>query len=99
MLTALVSAVQTTRENLALIDMRNASPRLSRPDLFELGVAISTQSALTRGKVAMLAALDQQTDAEFFESVARLHGTDVRVFTSFEAAITWLAMREQRLPV
>ena len=37
--------------------------------------------------------LDEPADAEFFESVARGQGTNVRAFTEFEPATAWLVMR------
>jgi hypothetical protein len=58
-------------------------------------VAAGTQTALARGRVALLVALDKQDDAEFFEGVARVEGTNVRAFSDFGSAISWLIMRER----
>jgi hypothetical protein len=45
--------------------------------------------------VALLVPLDKQDDAQLFEDIARLEGANVRAFSDFESAITWLIMREQ----
>ena len=58
--------------------MRQTAPglRLTNAELFELGVAYGTQSAIARGRIALLVGLDEPADAEFFESVARGQGTN-----------------------
>ena len=96
LLAEVVSATQSAGEHNVLIDTRAAAPtRLSRTDLWKLGVAAGTQPALAQGRVALLVPLDKQDDAEFFESVARLEGANVRAFSDFESAISWLILREQ----
>jgi hypothetical protein len=96
LLVEVVSALRTAGEHNVLIDTRAAAPtHLSRADLWTLGVAAGTQPALARGRVALLVPLDKQDDAEFFEDVARVEGANVRAFTDFESAISWLIMREQ----
>ena len=96
LLVEVVSATQSAGEHNVLIDTRAAAPtRLSRTDLWKLGVAAGTQPALAQGRVALLVPLDKQDDAEFFESVARLEGANVRAFSDFESAISWLILREQ----
>jgi len=91
LLTALVSAIKKTAASHAL---GGATPRLSRYELLQLGMAVGTQSALKAGRIALLVPLDQTEDAEFLESVARLEGANLRAFVDFEAAITWLIMRD-----
>ena len=96
LLVGVVSATQSAGEHNVLIDTRAAAPtRLSRTDLWKLGVAAGTKPALARGRVALLVPVDKQDDAEFFESVARLEGANVRAFSDFESAIAWLILREQ----
>ena len=96
LLVEVVSAIKSAGEHNVLIDTRAAAPtRLSRTDLWTLGVAAGTQPALTRRRVALLVPLDKQDDAEFFETVARLEGANVRAFSDFESAITWCIVREQ----
>jgi hypothetical protein len=96
LLVDVVSAIRRAGEHNVLIDTRAAVPtRLARTDLWKLGVAAGTQPALAQGRVALLVPLDRQDDAEFFESVARLEGANVRAFSDFESAISWLIMREQ----
>jgi hypothetical protein len=96
LLLEVVSALHKAGKHSVLIDTRAAAPvRLSTTDLWNLGVAAGTQPALARGRVALLVPLDKQDDAEFFESVARVEGANVRAFTDFESAISWLIMREQ----
>jgi hypothetical protein len=94
-LTELVSTLKATGEDRALIDLRKTTAALSKPELIQLATAFGTQSILTRTKIVLLVSLSRQTDAEFFEAVARLEGIELRAFTDFENAITWLVMREQ----
>jgi hypothetical protein len=96
LLVEVVSAIRSAGEHNVLIDTRAAAPtRLSRADLWTLGVAAGTQPALAHGRVALLVPLDKHDDAEFFEGVARLEGANVRAFSDFESAISWLIMSEQ----
>ena len=96
LLVEVVSAMRSAGEHNALIDTRAVAPtRLSRDDLWKIGLAANTQPALVQGRVALLVPLDKQDDAEFLEGVARLQGANVRAFSDFESAISWLMMREQ----
>jgi hypothetical protein len=96
LLVEVVSAVRSAGEHNVIIDTRAAGPtRLAAADLWTLGIAAGTQPALARARVALLVPAEKQDDAEFFENVARVEGVDVRAFTSFESAISWLIMREQ----
>jgi hypothetical protein len=96
LLVEVVSTIRTAGEHNVLVDTRAAAPaRLSRTDLWNLGVAAGTQPALARGRVALLVPLDKKDDAEFFEDVARLEGANLRAFSDFENAISWLIVREQ----
>jgi len=99
LLREIVSRLKATGVHHVLIDMRQTTPgvHLTKSELFELGVAFGTQPVLARGRVALLVRLGKEADAEFFESVARVHGTNVQAFTDFEPAITWLAIRQQRV--
>jgi hypothetical protein len=97
-LVEVVAAIRRAGSDNVLIDTRAAAPvRLSSTDLWNLGVAAGTQPALARAKVALLVPVNRQDDAEFFESVARVQGANVRAFSDFESAISWLIMREQSL--
>jgi hypothetical protein len=96
LLVDVVSAIRRAGEHNVLIDTRAAAPtRLSRTDLWQLGVAAGTQPALAQSRVALLVPLDKQDDGEFFESIARLEGANVKAFSDFESAISWLILREQ----
>ena len=98
LLVDVVSAIRRVGDRNVLIDTRAAAPaRLSRTDLWTLGVAASTQPALAQGRVALPVPLDKQDDAEFFEGVARLEGANVRAFSDFESAISYLILREHSL--
>ena len=89
-----VSAIRKSGEHNVLIDTRAAAPtRLSTTDLWALGVAVGTQPALAEARVALLVPLDRKDDAAFFETVARVEGANVRAFSEFESAISWLIMR------
>jgi hypothetical protein len=90
LLVEVVSAIRRIGEHNVLIDTRAAAPtRLSRADLWKLGVAASTQPALAQGRVALLVPLDKrttrsssrvslawkaQTSRRFPTSKARFHG-------------------------
>lgn len=96
LLVDVVSAMRTAEEHNVLIDTRATLPaRLSKNDLWNLGVAAGTQRVLAQGRVALLVPLDKQDDAEFFEAVARVEGANISAFTDFESAISWLIVREQ----
>ncbi len=89
---------KTTGVHHVLIDLRETAPgiHLSKVELFELGVAFATRVVPEHGRIALLVSLDKEADAEFFESVARVHGAQVRAFIEFEPAVTWLALRNRR---
>jgi hypothetical protein len=96
LLVDVVAAIRRAGQDTVLIDTRAASPiRLSSTDLWTLGVAAGTQPALARARIALLVPADKQEDAEFFENVARVEGANVRAFTDFESAISWLITRGQ----
>ena len=96
LLVEVVSATRRAGEHNVLVDTRAAAPtRLSRTDLWKLAIVSGTQPALAQGRVALLVPLDKKDDAEFFESVARLEGANVRAVSDFESAISWLILREQ----
>jgi hypothetical protein len=99
LLREIVSRLKATGVHHVLIDMRQTTPgiHLTKSELFEVGVAFGTQPVLARGRIALLVRLDAGTDAEFFESVARVHGTNVRAFSEFEPAIAWVAMQGSRV--
>lgn len=78
-----------------LIDTRGADVDLSSTDIFELGVALTAEPALVREKVAILVPPEEKVNAAFFETVSINRGANLRVFTDFETAITWLIMKEQ----
>ena len=88
-----VHAIQTAEEHHVIIDTATTG-RLSRSDLLGLGVAAGTHAANGRGKTALLVPFDENDDAKFFAAVARIEGANVRAFSDFEGAITWLIMRE-----
>ncbi len=89
----LVSEMVTGHKYRVLVDTRIADVRLSALDMFELGRAVA---ATFRGeKLAFLVSLEDQLNADFFEKVSRNRGADLKAFTDFETAITWLIMEEQ----
>jgi hypothetical protein len=77
-----------------LLDTREAQAMLSVVDIFELGEALAAHTALRQSKIALLTSMSDATRAEFLETVTANRGVHARVFTEFEAAITWLVMRE-----
>ena len=95
LLVDVVSAMRRAGEHNVLIDTRAAAPtHLSKTDLWKLAVAFGTQPAVVHGRVALLVPVDKKDDAELFESVARLEGANVRAFSDFESAISWLIVRQ-----
>jgi hypothetical protein len=70
---------------------------LSITDLFELGVAFASLPAVAHSLTAILAPLREEERARFLELVARNRGAQrLRVFTSFEEAITWILTEDAR---
>lgn len=78
-----------------LVDTRGAEARLSAVDRYELGVLTAAELPQVRAKVGLLVPPQEQVDARFFETVSRNRGADLRAFTDFETAITWLILEEQ----
>jgi hypothetical protein len=79
-----------------LVDTRGADVRLSTYEIFELGVTVAAEPTLRGGKkLAFLVPPEEKVNAEFFENVSQNRGANLRAFTDFETAITWLIMKEQ----
>jgi hypothetical protein len=91
----LVAGLDTAGKYHVLVDTRGADVRLSTVEIFDLGVAVAEEPALGREKVAVLVPPEDEVDADFFETVSVNRGADLRAFTEFETAITWLIMKEQ----
>lgn len=91
----LVTQFDTAGQYPVLVDTRGAEVRLSITNIFELGVALTAEPALAREKVAILVPPEEKVDAEFFETVSINRGANLKVFTDFETAITWLIIKEQ----
>lgn len=91
----LVTQFDTAGQYHVLVDTRGAEVRLSIINIFELGVALAAEPALARQKVAILVPFEAKGKAEFFETVGINRGANLKVFTDFETAITWLIMKEQ----
>lgn len=95
LLKQLVNEFDTAGKYHVLVDTRGADVRLSMVDIHELGVAIAAEPVLAREKIALLVPPEEKIDAGFFETVSRNRGADLRAFTDFETAITWLIMKER----
>jgi len=91
----LVRKFDTAGQYHVLVDTREAEVRLSDINIFELGFALAAEPALAREKVALLVPPEEKENAEYFETVGRNRGANLRVFTDFETAITWLILKEQ----
>lgn len=91
----LVTELDTAGKHRVLVDTRGADVHLSTVEIFELGVAVAREPALAREKIALLHPPEEKVDAGFFETVSLNRGASVRAFTEFEAAVTWLIMKEQ----
>jgi len=90
----IVSQIKQPGEYEVLVDVRGAEVMLSIAELYELGVALADHPSLRRNKIGLLGPMRDMYDARFLESVAVNRGVDIRAFTDFEQAITWLIMRE-----
>jgi hypothetical protein len=91
----LVSEFETAGKHRVLVDTREADVHLSTTDIYDLGVALADEPVLRREKIALLVPPEENIDARFLETVGRNRGADLRAFTEFETAITWLIMKEQ----
>jgi hypothetical protein len=89
----LVTEIETTGEHLILVDVRNVDVRLSTCDNYILGKAIAEKSFhIYQKKFALLIQPSDNENAHFLESVSRNRGSNLKVFTDFEPAISWLIM-------
>ena len=91
----LVAGLDTAGKYHVLVDTRGADVRLSMTEIFELGEAVAAAPALANTKFALLVPPEEKVDAGFLETVSRNRGANLRAFTDFETAITWLIMKEQ----
>jgi hypothetical protein len=97
LLVRIASMIEKPGDYHLLIDTREAQAALSITDLFELGVAIASFPAIAHSMTAILAPLNEEERARFLELVARNRGAQrLRVFTSFEEAITWILEHDAR---
>ena len=90
----IASQIKQPGEYEVLIDTRGAEGTLSITELYELGVALADHPSLRRNKIGLLVPMRGVYDARFLESVALNRGVQIRAFTDFEQAITWLVTRE-----
>jgi hypothetical protein len=91
----IVSLIKQPGEYEVLVDTRGAETKLETTDLFELGNALAAHPSLRRSKVATLVPMSDMDNAHFLETVAQNRGVRMRAFTDFEAAMTWLILREE----
>ena len=92
LLRTLAAASSEGEEKSMLVDIRKTSSILKKVDVFELASTLIEYGKTFRRKTAILARDDDSFDrANFFELVAKNRGYNVNAFTSFEAAIVWLA--------
>jgi hypothetical protein len=78
------------------MDTREAEVELSITDLYQLGEALSNHPSLRQSKIAILGPKQRADKMDFFETVAVTCGANIKMFTDFEQAITWLIMREKK---
>ena len=91
----LVTEFDTAGKYHVLVDTRGTAVRLATNEIFELGVTIAAEPALKGRKIALLVPPEEKVNADFFADVSRNRGANLRAFTDFETAITWLIMKEQ----
>jgi hypothetical protein len=94
LLLEIVSLVERAGEYQVLIDLRQAEPRLSASDIFDLGVAVASEPAVRQSKIALLSLMEDEEKAHYMETVSRNRGAQLKAFKDYEQAITWLIMDE-----
>ena len=95
MLLKIVSLIDRAGEYQVLIDLRQAEPRLSAAEIFDLGVAVAVEPAVRQSKIALLSPMKDEEKAHLMETVSRNRGAQLKAFTDYEQAITWLIMDKQ----
>lgn len=88
----ILSHIKQPDEYDVLVDTREAESLLSIIDLYELGETLASAPLLYRSRICVLAPPRDIDKAGFFETVAVNRGVQIKVFTDFEQAITWLVM-------
>jgi hypothetical protein len=92
----IASIIESPGAYHVLIDTRQAQVRLSTTDVYELGVAVASRPAVAHSKTAILTAMGGEESARFLELVAQNRGALLKAFTSFEEAINWLVVRDEK---
>lgn len=90
-LTDVASAAKPLTNFEILLDVRNARVVLSTLDIWYLAAELAKLGTTFRHKTAVLAPLEDFDEAEFFALCAQNQGFNVRGFSSFEEAVSWLA--------
>lgn len=73
-----------------LIDTREANPKMSATDIWQLAAEFAEHRMAFRNKIAVLIPQNDFDRAKFFELCAQNRGFEVGAFTNFEDAINWL---------
>ncbi|HEY7547212.1 MAG TPA: hypothetical protein VID27_20125 [Blastocatellia bacterium] len=95
LLKEVLTEIDTAGKYHVLVDTRKADVQLSTAEIFDLAVAVTTEPALARDKkFALLVPPEKKVDAGFFEDISINRGANLRAFTDFETAITWLILKE-----
>jgi DNA-binding response OmpR family regulator len=80
------------RDYTVLIDLRDVKSRLTTLNIYELASMLVEYGKTFRRKTAVLARDDEDLNqAMFFENISHNRGFNVKTFTVFEDAITWLS--------
>lgn len=90
----ILSLIRQPGEYDVLVDTRETESLLSITNLYELGEALAGHPILRQSRICILVPTKDIDQAGFFETVAVNRGVQIRAFTGFEQAITWLVMRE-----
>ena len=91
----IASQIKQPGEYEVLMDTRESEAALSITDLYQLGEALSNHPSLRRSSIAILGPKQEAEKMAFFETVAINRGANIKAFTDFEQAISWLIMREK----
>ena len=73
-----------------LIDTREANPKMSATDIWQLAAEFAEYRIAFRNKIAVLVPQNGFNQAKFFGLCAQNRGFEVDTFTNFEDAIKWL---------
>lgn len=87
----IIETSKNLKDYMICIDIRETIPTLTISDIYELVKTASVYKDVFKDKVAILVRQDYDYDkAYFLELCAQNRSLDVKIFTEYEEAVTWL---------